>query len=289
MSGAARIATESKRQAMDWSLVLVSQGIESVIDYNETSGWGLLVSEDELNRAQHIIEQYLAENFHWPWQQPIFHPQISFDWASLAWVLLICLFFWMSGQSQDLRSAGLMDSAAVNRGEWWRLFTAIFLHADIAHLAANATFGFVLLGLAMGRFGTGVGVLATYLAGACGNIFSWLVSHPPHLSLGASGMVMGGLGLLAAQSVSLLRRDSEPSRYVVMALAAGLMLFVLMGVAPGSDVAAHFGGFAAGIFFGAILNCVPRIERSTVANIFSGAIFSLLVVWPWCLALQARK
>jgi rhomboid protease GluP len=284
-----RIATESKRQAMDWSLALVSQGIESIIDQAEETGWGLIVEENDFARALEVIKQYQLENLRWPWQQKIFHQEISFDWGSLAWVLVMCLFFWLSERSANFRDAGMMNSAAVSRGEWWRLFTAISLHADAGHLASNAGIGFVLLGLAMGRYGTGVGLLAAYLAGAFGNVVPWLIDRNHHQSLGASGMVMGCLGLLAVQSFSLMKRDVNPVRFAVAGLAAGLMLFVLMGLSPGTDVAAHFGGFLAGVFFGALLAFAPRLGRSTPVNILAGAVFSVLVIVPWWLASCARR
>ena len=163
-----RIATESKRQTMDWSLALVSQGIEAVVDHDAEAGWGLLVDEREAERARKILQQYHSENLHWPWQQKVFTPTLAFDWGSLAWVFLVGLFFWLSERPGDFRNVGVMNSAAVAHGEWWRLFTAIYLHADAGHLASNAVIGFVLLGLAMGRFGTGVGLLAAFLAGALG-------------------------------------------------------------------------------------------------------------------------
>jgi membrane associated rhomboid family serine protease len=284
-----RIATESKRQAMDWSLALVSQGIESIIDQGEETGWGLIVDENDFARALEIIKQYQLENLRWPWQQKIFRQEISFDWGSLAWVFLMCLFFWLSERSENFRQAGIMNSEAVSHGEWWRFFTAVSLHADAGHLASNTGIGFVLLGLAMGRFGTGIGLLAAYLAGVGGNVASWLMSQHGHQSLGASGMVMGCLGLLAAQSVSMLRRDTKSLKAVVAGLTGGLMLFVLMGLSPGTDVAAHFGGFLAGVFLGMLLTVVPRLGRSAPANIFAGAVFSVLVILPWWLASCAKK
>src|SRR5882724_11135674 len=197
-----RIATASRRQTMDWSLALISQGIEATVDHSEEMGWGLIVDERDSEHARAVCKQYERENLHWPWQPKIFIPALAFDWGSLAWVFLLCLFFWLSERSPIFHDAGVMNSAAVSRGEWWRLFTAIYLHADMAHLASNAGIGFVLLGLAMGRFGTGIGLLAAFLAGAFGNVASWFVYPSNHQSLGASGMVMGCLGLLAAQSVS---------------------------------------------------------------------------------------
>src|SRR5213078_4135285 len=154
----------------------------------------------------------------------------------------LALFYWLQAHL-DLQAAGLMHSTAVAHGQWWRLFTAIWLHADLGHLAANASIGLVLLGFAMGRYGTGTGLLASYLAGAGGNVAAWLLSLEQHRNLGASGMVMGSLGLLAAQSLSLWKQDPAARKYLLSGIGGGLMLFILFGLTPGTDVMAHFGGF----------------------------------------------
>jgi len=199
----ARIPTRTKRNAMDWSLALVSQGIETTIDFSEGEGWGLIVPAQEHEHALEVIRLYRTENLHWPWRRRISRNDYLFDWGAVAWVFLISTFFWLDESIANLRGAGVMSAGAVSHGEWWRLFTAIFLHANIGHLAANACIGLVLLGLAMGAYGTGVGLLAALLAGAGGNILR-LIFTDGHPSLGASGMVMGALGLLAVKSVSEL-------------------------------------------------------------------------------------
>ena len=280
----ARIPTRSKRQAMDWSLVLVSQGIESTIDHSEESGWGLIIAEPDYQHAIGAIKQYRIENVRWPWRQAI-RPEILFDWGSLAWVFLIGVFYWLCENGADLRVAGFMDRAAVADGEWWRLFTAMFLHADLGHLAANAGIGLVLLGLAMGRYGTGIGLLAAFLAGSGGNVATFLI-YADHRSLGASGMVMGALGLLAAQSVSIWRNNPRPLRIIVSGIVAGVMLFILFGLSPGTDIIAHLGGFIAGLLIGGILTLTPRLAQNSAANILAGAAFALLAILPWWLALR---
>src|SRR5271168_3132778 len=55
------IPARSKRQAMDWSLVLASQGITAIIRQTET-GWELIVDEPEHGRAGAVISQYQIEN-----------------------------------------------------------------------------------------------------------------------------------------------------------------------------------------------------------------------------------
>ncbi len=287
VSATARIPARSHRQAMDWSLVLVSQGIETTIDQGEDgTGWGLLVAGQDYGNALRAIRQYRLENRAWPWQQAVFKPGFLFDWGSVAWALLACLFFWLSTRT-GLQTAGLMDGSAVAHGQWWRLFTAMWLHADLAHLATNATLGMVLLGLAMGRYGTGVGLLAAYLAGAGGNLVAGLLSLHSHRSLGASGMVMGCLGLLAVQSVSLWRQSPHATKYILSGICGGVMLFVLLALTPGTDVVAHLGGFACGLVLGALLNLVSEIAQMPKTNLLSGLLFALLVIVPWWLALRS--
>jgi len=282
----ARIPVRSRRQAMDWSLVLISQGIEATIERPDgEAGWGLLVAAQDYDSAVSAIRQYRLENRGWPWQYQVLRPGVVFDWGSLAWACLTGVFFWLNLHT-DLHTQGLMDNAAVGRGQWWRLFTAIWLHADVAHLAANATLGFVLIGLAMGRYGTGAGLLAAYLAGAGGNVAAWLLAADRHRSLGASGMVMGALGLLAMPSVAFWRQKPHAPKYVLSAIGGGVLLFVLLGLAPDTDVLAHFGGFVSGLLLGAVLTRVPDLAQSLKINLLSGLVFALLVIVPWWLALR---
>jgi membrane associated rhomboid family serine protease len=289
-----KIRAHSQRQAMDWSLVLASQGIETIIAHSqEGEGWGLVVAAGDYENARSAIRQYRLENRGLPWQQKVSRAGLLFDWGSLAWALMLIVFFWLDTR-RDLRPSGLMIGSAVNHGEWWRLFTAIWLHADLAHLAANATIGLVLLGLAMGRYGTGAGLLAAYLTGAGGNIADWLNTtaraHAGDVavgSLGASGMVMGCLGLLAVQSLSLWRLTPRASKYIVGGILGGVMLFVLLGLTPGTNIVAHLGGFISGLLLGGLLLLIPDFSTKPTVNLACGLIFALLVIVPWWLALKA--
>ena len=322
----ARIPARSRREAMDWSLVLLSQGIEPVIDYSEdAAAWGLIVPAENQRSAEEALRLYQLENRRWPWRRELFQPGLLFDWGSLAWAGLLVFFYWMDSRT-DLRSAGIMDSTAASHGEWWRVFTAMWLHADLAHLAGNAVIGFVLLGLTMASYGTGAGLLVAYLAGAGGNLMVWLVSPSAHLSLGASGMVMGALGLLAAHTLALrrgkygqvpvnLRRQgnwsghaaeevasdgltrggdrprpqpANGSRHVVTGVLGGVLLFVLLGLGTGTDVIAHAGGFASGIMLGSFIDLSPGLAQRTKMNLVCGFMFLALVLWPWWLALRGH-
>jgi len=284
----ARIPARTQRQAMDWSLALASQGVEPVIEQTEDGRWTLVIAASDYDSAVSTIRQYRLENLRWPWRKPIFKTHTVFDWASVAWLLLAIGIFWLTETRPALKDAGIMDSAALAKGEWWRLFTAMWLHGDVGHLVTNGAFGCLLLGLAMGRYGTGVGLLAAYLAGLGGNIASWLVHGEVHRSLGASGMVMGALGLVAVQSVGLLKRAPHAWRFAVGGVGAGIMLFVLLGLSPGTDVAAHFGGFVGGLALGALLVVFAESARNEIINFACAMLFAMLLIWTWLLAIGVK-
>src|SRR6185295_20054491 len=111
----------------------------------------------------------------------------------------------------------------------------------------NVSLGIVLFGLAMARYGRGPAMLAAFIAGAVGNVTSLIINPKPFDGLGASGMVMGALGLISSQT---LQRDqwSRPAlKYTLSGVVAGSLLFTLYWLAPNSDIAAHTGGFIGGL------------------------------------------
>lgn len=281
------IPVRSRRQAMDWSLVLISQGIESAIEPAElANGWVLVVAAADYERALDAIRQYRAENRSWPWQREVVLPEILFDTGCFVWALLLAVFHALTWRMPALRTAGLMDNAAVSHGEVWRLFTAVLLHENAGHLASNLAVGCVLLGLVMGRFGTGIGLLAAYLAGVGGNVVVWLACPASHRSLGASGMVMGALGLLAVQSFTRWQGGARAAKTLLTAVAGGALLFVLIGMSPDTDVVAHGGGFVTGLVFGLALVALRLPARSGRLNLAAGLLFAGLVIGTWWLALR---
>jgi rhomboid protease GluP len=132
-------------------------------------------------------------------------------------------------------------------GEWWRLFTSLFIHFGIAHLIVNmialAMFGPLVERL----YGTTNYLLIYLLAGMAGSLAS--ISWQPDInSAGASGAIFGILGaLLAAQlragdtfPVDILRPIQNSTLvFLGLSLYAGFRY-------KGIDNAAHLGGGAAG-------------------------------------------
>ncbi len=284
------IPAASKAQATEWGLVLSSQGIEStLVGTGNEDQWFLVVEAQDEIKALESIGLYRAEISRWQWRQEIVWPKMIFHWGALPWCLGLILFHLLETQKgMSLHPAGMVDSAAVLTGQWWRLFTAVTLHADVAHLASNASIGFLLFGLAMARFGFGWALLASFLAGAFGNLFSLGFSPLPHRSLGASGMIMGALGMIAAQTYGRFPR--APLRLAYVGLLTGAMLFLLLGANPNSDVGAHLGGFLGGLFAGMGLAHFPQrtLEKPGPNRAALAALLGL-ILYVWFRALRATS
>jgi hypothetical protein len=97
--------------------------------------------------------------------------------------------------------------------------------------------------------------------------------------------------LIAAAAAVHYWQRKHPPRLVLEAIVGGMLLFVLVGVSPTSDVAAHAGGFLFGLLLGLPLAALPltRIRQARL-NLVAGLIYCLLVIVAWGCALvfQAR-
>jgi rhomboid protease GluP len=271
----------SRQKAMDWSLVLASQAIPHLIASPDESGqWSLRIASSDVSRASKSIRQYEAENRTRPWQQPYLEGRLVFDWVALVWVAALILIHILSEAHPALKKSGVMHGLDVAHGEWWRLVTATQLHADWGHLASNLSIGFMLLGLVMGRWGTATGMLAALLAGIGGNVGNWLL-QPAQTSLGASGVVMGCIGLLAVQP----HRAGQLTIRVWTGLLGGVggatMLFMLLGLDPHADVLGHAGGFVTGLLLALLLRAFPALIRDRRLNGIATFVLAGLVLLAW--------
>ena len=167
------IPAAHRKQVMDWSLVLTSQKIPTEIQSfpQGKAPYGLKVHPRDLERAEDAISRYQSENRPWSWQKTIPSSGFTFHGAALLWCLVLCIFAWIGWEFRpQVQLAGMLKSREVlTQGAWWQTVTAVMLHADIGHLASNASTGLIVFGLAMGRFGAGPGLLAAFVCGVWGN------------------------------------------------------------------------------------------------------------------------
>ena len=147
-------------------------------------------------------------------------------------------------------------------GQWWRLFTACFLHYGIIHIGFNM---WVLyqIGYFTERLFGGPRYLAVYLlAGIGGNLLS-LIFHPNGVGAGASGAIFGVYGGLLA---FLLRYRGVINPQAVKAVSRSVFIFLAYNLFFGladrnTDLTAHIGGLAIGFLAGLALAPNPTRLR----------------------------
>ena len=280
MDGESRyLATPSLETAKEWSLVLISQGIETVIrKEEEPGGYFIEISLKEEWKALDVLRRFLVENRHTPADEvavgdyPLFHP------GSLLWGLFLTLIFYTDNSlGGNLKQHGMMVAKEVQSGEWWRLFTAIMLHGDLLHLIANFSFGFIFLGIAMGRFGSAYATWFSLAGGAAANAGALYMYPDSYRSLGASGMIMACLGMITLQNWGTIRNRSNSLHRIFPPLCAGILLFVLTGFSPESDVIVHSLGYLAGLGLGLFLSFIPEYHLQNPAANFRATF--LLLIW----------
>lgn len=149
---------------------------------------------------------------------------------------------------------GLHKTLVLESGEWHRLFTAMLLHADIAHLLLNGIALYVagsILERLLGR----AWLLALFVIGGLGgSLMSLALLRPTTVSVGASGAIMG---LFSAILVTSLRLPSSGVRKGLLSIAARVLIpsFIPTATASGGsvDIGAHLGGALAGGAMGLVL------------------------------------
>ncbi len=164
-------------------------------------------------------------------------------------VFLIMLFSGVGESAEGLLAFGALYKPYVLAGQWYRLFTAMFVHIGIAHLAVNCLYLFIF-GSGLERYLGGVKLLFIYLiSGLVGCIAMLMFSRG--VSAGASGAIYGLVGALMAISYREKRAVSGYSFYMLLMFAiCGLGFGFLM---PNVGNFAHIGGFIAGGVIGAFV------------------------------------
>lgn len=183
---------------------------------------------------------------------PVFSSGIN---LALVWISLLLFCYAQQLQDPQVTERFLSDSGRMWRhGEWYRAFTALFMHADLEHLMGNAVFGTVFGIFVANSFGPLRGWSLLLLTGFLGNIMSVATQYPDHVrSLGASTAVFGALGLLVASGLQAVwrTRSYRPGFRALGPLMAGIMIFTMNGIGkPGTDTLAHLTGMCCGLLVG---------------------------------------
>lgn len=178
--------------------------------------------------------------------------------ATLALLSLLAVVYFiqtLAGVEQNqliLIDLGANLPVLVKTGQWYRLATANFLHANFIHIIANG-FALFFIGILLERLIGSLRFLLVFLvSGILGTICSAL-SAEALLSVGASTSIFGLLGSLGF--INWRFRNELPGGYrlpanwwiIILGINVVLPIYI-----PQIDIAAHLGGIVGG----ALLTCL---------------------------------
>ncbi|MFH2122347.1 MAG: rhomboid family intramembrane serine protease [Pseudomonadota bacterium] len=284
----------SKREetAASWSLVLSAVQIPHHIHCTDNS-WQLWVNTDHELRAIYELESYFSENKDWPPPPP--HPDNDFtpllQPPTLLLIGTLILFFSITGVWEDhsrwfIQGEGNGQRILQER-EWWRLVTALTLHANTAHLLSNCFIGGWLIHFFCRITGTGLGLFSVLFTAGCGNLINVLLHGPDHTFVGFSTAVFAVIGMLAV--LTHRARKKVTGYHFFIPIMAGTALLALLGSSgEHTDLGAHLFGLLSGLISGHMLGSEPlhSMRHSLAVQCIFFFLFLSLLLSSWMLALR---
>lgn len=276
-----------------WLLVLSAREIPYRLAPDQ-SEMQLLVPEEHLQAAIYELQCYETENRNWPPPSPPTRELDQGVLATLSILILLAAFhnlvhadlFMINGALPDWFSLGMVQAGSIRAGEWWRLITALTLHADLSHLLGNLAIGGLFVFLLCREWGSGLSWSLTLLAGLSGNLANACLQSAAHNSVGASTAVFGVVGMLAGSGV--IRNRHQALQRLLLPLAGAAALLVVLGSeGKNTDLGAHLFGLLFGVPLGVIAELLIRrfgpVPRT--ANLLLGLLSMVCVAGAWWLAL----
>jgi membrane associated rhomboid family serine protease len=273
----------------DWALVLDSVSIpyerRTTVD-----GSSLWVLPADHARAAFELQHYLRENRRPPAAPVVWpnHPHALYGVYGYA-LILIAVTLAAVGHlgGRNWHGAGVLDAGFLERGEVWRVLTALTLHADLPHLLSNLAFG-ALFGYPAARlFGPGIAWLLVLLGGGLAYGMDAMLHPPNHHLLGASTAVFTALGLVAAYGWRRHLRNWSPWMRKSAPLIGGIALLAFTGTGgENTDLLAHLAGFVVGTGLGALCARLPMPPPGRTGLQWAAGLTAIaLLASAWGLAL----
>lgn len=173
---------------------------------------------------------------------------VAFGTVSI--MAMVTLFYWSDplGWAEYLPA---VRESVFSDGEWWRVFSAIFIHADIGHYLSNMYMLGIFSFFIFAYFGFSLYPVLAFVAAALVNVVAILTYEPHVRLLGASGLVyvLGGLWLTL---YFLIQRQYNILGRTLRVVGIGIMIFFPTTFVPTTSYRTHAFGFAAGVVLGVI-------------------------------------
>ncbi len=198
-------------------------------------------------------------------------------------VYLLSSFLSRDMMNMDMRVlvelGALYGPLTVLKEQWWRLFTAMFLHGGMTHILMNMV-SLYIIGRGAEMYFDTKSYLSIYLfSGLLGGVVS-LYMHPATVGIGASGAIFGVFGALAGFFLAHRERIGEHTKAFMKEFAIIIGINLVIGFSIESvDVSAHIGGLFIGFIGGYILSKDPKwVWTYSVAMVF--LIFIMMSYLP---------
>ena len=184
--------------------------------------------------------------------------------------------------AQLLFDLGAMAPPAVADGQFWRLFTAMFLHAGLLHVALNAYFFWLFGRVVESVFGRTWMLVIFLVSGFLASVASYAFGPVLALAVGASGAISGVFGAFIAYNYRR-RHLAANAANLRMALTVIVLNAFIAVVYSSIDWRAHGGGLVAGFALGYLADdAVPARQRAVARFAGVATLLALgiaLVVW----------
>ena len=173
----------------------------------------------------------------------------------------------------------LLYGPAVANGEWWRLVTAMFLHASILHIGFNMYVLWVI-GTPVEQYLGKARYLGLYLVSGLAGSAGALLQAPATPVVGASGAIFGILGAM------LILEWQITGRLAGQAAALIAINLVISFVIPGISWGGHVGGLIGGILIMLAYGHWSDRGRAQYGQLGLGGVLGLLGVGVASVALS---
>jgi membrane associated rhomboid family serine protease len=181
------------------------------------------------------------------------------------------------GSTRMLVDMGALVPAYVAvKHEYWRLFTAMWLHGGLLHVAFNM-YALYIGGSYLEMIAGKGKYLAIYLiAGVAGNVAVYLLAAPVSVTIGASTAIFGIFGALF--TYSLHNRESAVGRALQSMGTVILINLVITFVVPGISWQGHVGGLIGGVLAVEALTWFGRRDLRAPFGARDAALLAVVVV-----------
>ncbi|GAB4074267.1 rhomboid family intramembrane serine protease [Barrientosiimonas marina] len=175
----------------------------------------------------------------------------------VSWIIIIQVVLWLltdviqTPLGTMIQYWGIGANHLISQGEYWRLFTAIFLHGGLMHVLFNS-FALVIFGPALEQMMGKLKFLAAYIGtGFIASLATYLIGPDLYAHLGASGAIYGLFGIylfMVAFRKHLI--DHSSTQVITVIVVVGLLMtFLRSGVNVYAHVFGFIGGFALAPLF----------------------------------------